>query len=605
MAKINTTISFRDEVSQNMKMMNQALTTLNSTLREMQGAAKGAGAGVDTLGGKAQGLGKLFSFNQAVSAFQAVKGAVNSVTASIGEMSDAYSFQMEQETKLETVMRNHMKASEEQIKSVKQLTSDLQGAGIYGDEMQMAGLQELATYVDDVDTLKGLAPVLNSMLAQGVGTNATARDMQSYATMLGKVMQGQVGGMSKRGYKFTEAEEEILKTGTELQKLQVLQNNVLGNFGDMNAALAQTPQGQIIQLNNTFGDLKEEIGKALIPYTQLFTISTMQWKIKWYETIIKALNFLTEHINQAIIALAALGTAAVAVGVYFAILHKQEIAAAIAAAAHWMATHAAIIATVAVIVAVIAAIAALLIFSEKTFPAIGYIIGSVVGSVASLVYNVGSELWNFIIDFAEFLANVFNDPVGSIARLFFDVFDRILGIVSSVAGAIGVLFGQDWSKGIDTFRNNMKDFENQTFGEKKVSLDNLRTQKISGLDFAYKGMEIGSNLSGKMQGWLDDKLSGVKGLLNGSSLSGADLGLKTDSTGALVTADKNVLELSDEYKELLSAQARRKFNLSFSQVVPQVNMGGVTVNNNADIDKMLSDFAREVEEAAAASLESA
>lgn len=609
MASIVTTFGFKDQISQSLTMLNRTLEELNRTLKNVKGGSTEASQGLDKLGGKAGGVStKLLNFNMATQAFRAVKGAVDSVTRSMGEMSAAYNFQIEQETKLETVMKNHMKASAAQIQSVKDYASNLQKSGIYGDEMILQGAQELATYVEDPEVLKQLMPTLNSMLAQGVGMNATSRDMQSYATMLGKVMQGQVGGMSKRGYKFTEAEEEILKTGTELQKLQVLQNNVLGNFGDMNKALAQTPQGQIIQLNNNLGDLKEQVGKALIPYQQLFSISTMNWKIRWYETLIKALNFLTENINKVVIALAALGTAAVAIGVYFAILHKQEIAAAIAAAAHWLATHAAMLLTIGVIVAVIAAIAALLMFSEKTFPAIG----GFIGGIAEIAKVVGNNLRYYFGTAIEFIVNGFLKMKDRVADFFLGMLEIVVAGIAKVAPLIDKVLKTNVSESVSGFQANLKAMKEQTPEEFKLGwTGEQRSLKDAWSIGSYAGREKGAQLSDKMQGWLDDKLSGVKNIMGSTeaampstpAIEGLDF--QTDSSGALVTADKNVLELSDEYKTLLSEQARKKFNLSFTQMTPKVDFGDVNINNMSDSESVLQMLAEGLEEVASSSLRSA
>lgn len=45
----------------------------------------------------------------------------------------------------------------------------------------------------------------------------------------------------------------------------------------------------------------------------------------------------------------------------------------------------------------------------------------------------GVETYNLIATFANFFANVFNDPVGAIINLFAGMFDFILGIVQSAA----------------------------------------------------------------------------------------------------------------------------------------------------------------------------
>lgn len=602
MASIVTTFGFKDQISQSLTMLNRTLEELNRTLKNVKGGSTEASQGLDKLGGKASGVStKLLNFNMATQAFRAVKGAVDSVTRSMGEMSAAYNFQIEQETKLETVMKNHMKASTAQIQSVKDYASELQKSGIYGDEMILQGAQELATYVEDPEVLKQLMPTLNSMLAQGVGMNATSRDMQSYATMLGKVMQGQVGGMSKRGYKFTEAEEEILKTGTELQKLQVLQNNVLGNFGDMNKALAATPQGQIIQLKNNLGDLKEQVGKALVPYQQLFSISTMNWKIRWYETLIKALNFLQDHIKQVMIAVAALGAAIATLGV-IALVNAAKMAAA------WIAANLPLVIIIASIAAIAAGIAALLVYSETVFPAIG----GFLGGIAEVAKVVGNNLRYYFGTAIEFIVNGFLKMKDKVADFFLGMLEIVVAGIAKIAPLIDKVLKTNVSESVSGFQANLKAMKEQAPEEFKLGwTGEQRSLKDAWSIGSYAGREKGAQLSDKVQGFLDDKLSGVKNIMGSTeaampstpAIEGLDF--QTDSSGALVTADKNVLELSDEYKTLLSEQARKKFNLSFTQMTPKVDFGDVNINNMSDSESVLQMLAEGLEEVASSSLRSA
>ena len=78
--------------------------------------------------------------------------------------------------------------------------------------------------------------------------------------MLGKVMDGQTGALSRYGYKFDEAQEQILKFGTEEQRAAVLAEVVSSAVGGMNESLAQTDAGKAKQAANDIGDLKEQVG---------------------------------------------------------------------------------------------------------------------------------------------------------------------------------------------------------------------------------------------------------------------------------------------------------------------------------------------------------
>ena len=186
------------------------------------------------------------------------------------ECKSLYDVQLEAETRLGQVMRNTMGATDEQIQSVKDYSSELQKLGVIGDEVQLSGLQELGTYIENADSLKKMNVVLNDMLAQQYGLNATAESSVTIATMLGKVLEGQTSALSRYGYSFDSAQEQLLKFGTEEQRVATLAEVVEQSVGGMNEALANTSAGRMKQLENTMGDIKEQFGEAVYRIEVLF-----------------------------------------------------------------------------------------------------------------------------------------------------------------------------------------------------------------------------------------------------------------------------------------------------------------------------------------------
>ncbi|MBQ0016096.1 MAG: hypothetical protein KBT04_03860 [Bacteroidales bacterium] len=77
------------------------------------------------------------------------------------EFTAANEAQQEAEAKLAQVMRNTMAASDAEIQSIKDLASAQQKLGVIGDEVQLAGAQELGTYLEKADSLKTLMPVIH------------------------------------------------------------------------------------------------------------------------------------------------------------------------------------------------------------------------------------------------------------------------------------------------------------------------------------------------------------------------------------------------------------------------------------------------------------
>ena len=196
--------------------------------------------------------------------FQLASSAISMVSGAFDSCIQANQAQQEVETKLAQVMRNTMEASDEQVESIKALASAQQALGIIGDEIQLAGAQELGTYIEKTESLQKLIPVMNDMVAQQYGYNATQESAVGIATMMGKVMEGQVGALSRYGYKFDEAQEQILKYGTEAEKVATLAEVISESVGGMNEALARTPEGQMKQVANSMGDLQERVGRLYV-----------------------------------------------------------------------------------------------------------------------------------------------------------------------------------------------------------------------------------------------------------------------------------------------------------------------------------------------------
>ena len=165
--------------------------------------------------------------------------------------------------RLAVTMRNATDASDGQIQAIRDLTQEYEKLGVVSADAQQAGAQELATYVGQANSVRKMLPVLNDMVAQQYGYNATAEEATQIATMLGKVLQGQTGALSRYGYYFDEAQEKLLKYGTEEQRVATLAEIVSDSVGGMNMALGATPQGRIVQLRNNFAQLGKTIGSLV------------------------------------------------------------------------------------------------------------------------------------------------------------------------------------------------------------------------------------------------------------------------------------------------------------------------------------------------------
>lgn len=214
--------------------------------------------------------------NSAISGMNKVLGAAGIAVSLAGIVSAAknaaaaFNEVQENNAALAQVMKNTMGATKEQWRSVLDLADAQQRLGVIDAEVTKAGAVELATYLGLSDSLETLIPVMNDMLAQQYGMAASSENAANIATMLGKVMNGQTGALSRYGYSFTTAQEAILKYGDEAQRAAVLAQVVEESVGGMNRALAQTPAGRLQQVKFALGDIQEQFGKAVMTIATAF-----------------------------------------------------------------------------------------------------------------------------------------------------------------------------------------------------------------------------------------------------------------------------------------------------------------------------------------------
>ena len=208
---------------------------------------------------------------QAAQAADMLGQSVQQLFGACKELTDAYQVQLVAETQLQTVMRQRMSATDEEIQSIKELASAQQALGVIGDEVQLSGAQQMATFLNEKASLDSLIPAMNNLLAQQKGLNATSQDAVGIGNMMGKAMQGQVDVLQRVGVTFTAAQKKVLQYGTESERAAMLAQVIRDNVGEMNAELARTDAGKQKQLENTLGDIKEQFGAMVQPAMRAIT----------------------------------------------------------------------------------------------------------------------------------------------------------------------------------------------------------------------------------------------------------------------------------------------------------------------------------------------
>ena len=175
---------------------------------------------------------------------------------------------------------------------------------------------------------------------------------------------------------------------------------------------------------------------------------------------------------------------------------------------------------------IFAVIAATNKVTGKSVSAIGVIAGALMAAVAfiwnlflgllDIVLAVVNWIWNRWAAFANFFANLFNDPIGSIIHLFGDMADNVLGILENIASGIDKVFGsnlagavQGWRSGLDSMVEDFASKHGNGTYEKVIEEISLTSESLGLKRWAYgdaynTGYNWGANVGGSVAGTFED-----------------------------------------------------------------------------------------------------
>lgn len=230
----------------------KAGSALHSGLSKASGFASKAVSGI---GSAAKGMATVVSGAATAAAGYLVNFGKQSVAAALkaGEVT----------AKFQQVAKNNNWTDEEQ-KSLLSLNKTLGQTGVISGGTLKAAQAQLGTFALTADQVKTLTPALADMIANNKGYNATAQDGVQIANLLGKVMTGNATALSKYGVTMTDAQKKVLQEGSASEKAAMAAQVLEANFGGINKALAQTPQGKMTILQHEIAGLKTSVGNDLI-----------------------------------------------------------------------------------------------------------------------------------------------------------------------------------------------------------------------------------------------------------------------------------------------------------------------------------------------------
>lgn len=292
-----------------------------------------------------------------------------------------------------------------------------------------------------------------------------------------------------------------------------------------------------------------------------------------------------------------------------------------------------VVAVIALIMAIVFLVSCILSFGDTTNTVLGYVCAIFMSAVA-LVWNLFLALLDLVlavvnamvnpwIRFANFFANLFNDPIGAILHLFGDMADGILGVIESIAKAMDKVFGTNmagsvkkWRSGLDgLIEKAANKYGNGSYekvmDELNLSSESLGLERMSYGDAWNTGMNFGNNLSNSLSDGLSGLMNSIGGLGKGmedmlgnpedmDKYGGYDMGSFVDGNGNMPVdvkknSDKEV-DISDEDLKMLKDIATREYMLNYKHITPNVNISFGDVRETADVNGIRDELERMMEE---------
>lgn len=274
-----------------------------------------------------------------------------------------------------------------------------------------------------------------------------------------------------------------------------------------------------------------------------------------------------------------------------------------------------IILIIALIALFYAAVAAVNKFAGTSVSATGIICGALMVAAAfignlfvvliNFVVDIFVVLWNFIAAFANFFGNVFNDPVGAIARLFFDLVDTVLSLLQALASAIDTIFGSNLAGSVQGWRDSLGGWVDSTFGKGEEVMSKLNAEDLHLGRFEYSGAwdagyNFGAGIDESISNFdpsslFDTNVPGASEYGSGIGGIGSDVGNIADNTGSIA----NSMDVTEEDLKYLRDIAEQEAVNRFTMAEVNVDMSGMQnkISNGMDLDGVLDGLTDAVNEA--------
>ena len=254
--------------------------------------------------------------------------------------------------------------------------------------------------------------------------------------------------------------------------------------------------------------------------------------------------------------------------------------------------------------ALYAAVAAVNKFKGTSVSATGIIAGAFAVLGAFLINTFIVPAQNRFATFANFIGNVFNDPIAAVEVAFYDMCLTVLGYISKLAHAIENVINKipgvtvDITSGLDNFYAGIEK------AQQKVKDESGWVEYVKKMDFidysdaASAGYKFGEGIADKVSGFFGGGLDSIDAFNMGNAWDG--IYGNTADTAANTAATAEALDIAEEDLAYLRDIAEREAINRFTTAEIKVEQHNENhISKDADLDGIMdawaNDFAEKLE----------
>lgn len=379
-------------------------------------------------------------------------------------------------------------------------------------------------------------------------------------------------------------------------------------------------------LFSTADEVEERFAKVPMTWGQVWTMAS-NIAIRALSPLLSAINWLANNISVIGPVVLGLGTAflvfqvaahwtqiaSAAMGIYNGLVNFLTIGYGVltgstaAASAAQFTYNSALLASpvtwvvmmLAVLVAALyAGVAAYNKFTGAGVSATGILVGALAVLGAFALNSTIVPMYNGFAMFANFLGNLFNDPVAAVKVLFYDMALTVLGYITNIASGIETLINKipgvtvDLTSGLDSFYAKLES------AQKKVKDEAGWVEYVKKMDYIDYSKAAGAGY--RFGEGLADKVAGV---FSGSDYAGlGDIAGGVSDIAANTGKIADEVHIADEDLQFFRDVAEMRYIQNFVQLTPTVSMSA-SISEKVDVNGVIQKIEQVLKEEIAESAE--